>query len=214
MKENIEILFQDENIIALDKPSGLESLSEKDTRLRGKKTLQNIVEKQIGQKLLAFHTLDKDASGVLIFAKNENALSSIRKEFKNKNVIRTYILLLSGVVEKDEDIIEEPILVSERDIAIDPYGEKASTKYKILEKFRGYTLVEACPLTQIKHQIRLHFWNLGNPLAIDPLYASGDPIFLSSFKRNYKMKTDGLEKPLISRLTMHCSEIKLNLQNE
>jgi 23S rRNA pseudouridine955/2504/2580 synthase/23S rRNA pseudouridine1911/1915/1917 synthase len=125
-------------------------------------------------------------------------------------VVRKYILLLSGVLENDEGLIQEALLSNEKGTFIDAGAKIAKTKYKVLERFRGYTLVEACPLTFIKWQMRAHFWHLGNPLAIDEIYASARPILLSSFKRKYKVKLDSIEKPLIDRLTLHCGEISFD----
>jgi 23S rRNA pseudouridine955/2504/2580 synthase/23S rRNA pseudouridine1911/1915/1917 synthase len=201
-----EIIFQDENIAAVNKPSGISVFQGKDD---DRQCLKTIVEKQINQKLLPIHNLDKDASGILLFAKNKKGLKFIGGEFKECAVVEKYILLLSGTLENDEGIIDEPILADEKKISIAAHGFEAKTRFEVLEKFKRWTLVKAYPLTHIKHQLRLHFWKLGNPLAIDPLYASASPIFLSSFKRKYKAKTDGREKALIDRLTMHLAEIEL-----
>jgi 23S rRNA-/tRNA-specific pseudouridylate synthase len=80
-----------------------------------------------------------------------------------------------------------------------------------LERFKNYTLVEAFPLTGRRHQLRIHFWSIGHPLAIDAEYGTSDPILLSSLKHNYKIKNNEKEKPLISRLTLHASSLTLTL---
>jgi 23S rRNA pseudouridine955/2504/2580 synthase/23S rRNA pseudouridine1911/1915/1917 synthase len=201
-----KIIFQDENIAAVNKPSGISVFQEKGD---DGQYLKIIVEKQINQKLLPVHNLDKDASGILLFAKNKKGLDFISGEFKKCKIIEKYILLLSGTLENDEGIIDEPILDDGKKIFIAPHGFEAKTHFEVLEKFKRWTLVKAYPLTHIKHQIRIHFWKLGNPLAIDPKYSSPSPIVLSSFKRNYKAKLDGKEKPLIERLTMHLLEIEI-----
>lgn len=202
----VEIIFQDENIAAINKPASISVFQEKDDT---NECLKIIVEKQIKQKLLPIHNLDKDASGILLFAKTKKGLDFIGKEFKECRVVEKYILLLSGRVENESGTIDEPILDDGRKIFIAPHGFEAKTRFEVLERFRRWTLVEAYPLTHIKHQIRLHFCKLGNPLAIDPKYASPSPILLSSFKRKYRAKVDGKEKPLIERLTMHLAEIKI-----
>ncbi|MDR3244483.1 MAG: RNA pseudouridine synthase, partial [Elusimicrobiota bacterium] len=141
--------------------------------------------------------------------KNEKARLFLISQFKDSLIKREFIVLLSGVLENDEAIIEEPILISKKEIALDNRGKRAVTQYQVLEKFQGYTLVLAKPITQMRSQIRLHFYSIGHPLAIDPLYSSGAPIFLSSFKRKYKLKLNEKEKPLISRMPIHLSRLIL-----
>ena len=117
-------------------------------------------------------------------------------------------------MEDEEGSIDKPILISGRDVTIDDTGKKSLTDFKVLERFKGYTFVQAEPQTGRRHQIRIHFWSLGHPLAIDAEYGVSDPLLLSSFKRKYKEKKDGQkEKPLIDRLTLHAAELTLTLPN-
>ncbi|MDR1952326.1 MAG: hypothetical protein LBQ37_02280 [Elusimicrobiota bacterium] len=210
MNKKNEIIFQDENFIAVNKEPGICVFCSKDD-FDDKNNLKNIIEQSVNQELFIVSSLDKDSSGIVIFAKNENSAELLRELFRDGKVLRKYIVLLSGTLENDEEIIEKKVLISRDEIQIMPYGQRVAVKYKVMEKFRGYTLIEAYPLTQIKRQIRLLFWSIGNPLAIDKEYSSGEPIFLSSFKRNYKMKEGVKEKPIISRLTLHCSEIEFEI---
>jgi 23S rRNA-/tRNA-specific pseudouridylate synthase len=90
---------------------------------------------------------------------------------------------------------------------LDMTGKESITNFKVLKRFKSYTLVEALPLTGRRHQIRIHFWSLGHPLAIDNEYGTADPILLSSLKYNYKIKCGENEKPLISRLTLHAAAL-------
>jgi 23S rRNA-/tRNA-specific pseudouridylate synthase len=147
----------------------------------------------------------------LVFAKNAEVHRNISMQFQNSQVYKKYIALLSGVLEKNEGTINKPILISGREVSIDITGKESITKFKVLERFKSYTLVEAMPLTGRRHQIRIHFWSLGHPLAIDAEYGVSDPIMLSGLKRNYKIKKSEDEKPLISRLTLHAQSLTLTL---
>ncbi|MDR2771844.1 MAG: RluA family pseudouridine synthase [Elusimicrobiota bacterium] len=207
MKNENEIIYQDDNFVVVNKTSGFLVFDDKEN----KNTLKSIVEKHIGQEVFCVYSLDKEASGVLVFAKNKKTLKLLHELFREGKVLRQYVLLLSGVLENDNGTIDQRILVSKDSVHIDSEGQKALTKYETIEKFCGYTLVKATPLTQVRKQIRLHFWSIGNPLAIDKEYAGSSPIFLSSFKRRYKSKPDIEEKPLISRLTMHCEKIEFEM---
>jgi 23S rRNA pseudouridine955/2504/2580 synthase/23S rRNA pseudouridine1911/1915/1917 synthase len=209
MKQEIGIIYQDENILVVNKPSGM--LVIPDRNIYENKTLVGILKNQLKQKLLVVHTIDRDASGVLVFAKNPETYKNISVQFENSKIRKKYIVLLSGVLEENKGTINKPLVISGRNVRIDITGKESITDFKVLENFRSYTLVNALSLTGRKHQVRIHFWSLGHPLAIDGEYGVSDPIFLSSFKRGYKIKRGKIEKPLISRLTLHAATLTLTL---
>ncbi|MDR1104641.1 MAG: RluA family pseudouridine synthase [Endomicrobium sp.] len=209
MIQDIETIYQDDDIIVVNKPSGIIVIPDQDTN--ESKTLVGILKKRLNQKIWVVHRIDKDTTGVLVFAKNAESHRNISMQFENSQVYKKYIALLSGVLEENEGTINKPILISGRDVSIDITGKESITKFKVLERFKSYTLVEAMPLTGRRHQIRIHFWSLGHPLAIDDEYGVSDPIMLSGLKRNYKVKKCETEKPLISRLTLHAQSLTLTL---
>jgi RluA family pseudouridine synthase len=211
MKQKIEIIYENENVIVINKISGMYTIAQ--CGLSETETVLDVLSKQIGQKILPIHNLDMGISGVVVFAKNEKSYKYISEQFKNKTVVRKYIALLSGFVQDDEGEINKPTLVLKDDVSIDMTGKEAITKFKVLERFRSYTLVEALPVTSFKHQLRLHFWSMGNPLAIDAKYGVDEPIFLSSLKRKYKPKKGQQECPLISRLTLHLETFTFKAPN-
>jgi 23S rRNA pseudouridine955/2504/2580 synthase/23S rRNA pseudouridine1911/1915/1917 synthase len=208
-KQVIEILYQDENVVIVNKPADILVIPDKNTDEN--KTLVGMLKKQLNQKIWVVHRIDRDTTGVLVFAKNPQAHKDISMQFENSKVHKNYIALLSGVLEEDEGTINKPILISGRDVSIDVTGKKSVTNFKVLERFKSYTLVRALPLTGRRHQIRIHFWSLGHPLAIDSQYGVSSQIFLSGIKRNYKLRNGETEKPLISRLTLHAASLKFKL---
>ncbi|MDR3092896.1 MAG: RluA family pseudouridine synthase [Endomicrobium sp.] len=209
MKQQIGIIYQDENILVVNKPSDM--LVIPDQHNRENETLVGILKNRLKQKIWVVHRIDRDTTGVLVFAKNPEVHRNISIQFENSKVRKKYIALLSGVLEEGEGTINKPILISGRDVRIDINGKESITNFKVLENFKSYTLVNALPLTGRRHQIRIHFWSLGHPLAIDDEYGTSDPIFLSLLKRNYKIKSGRSEKPLISRLTLHAATLTLTL---
>jgi RluA family pseudouridine synthase len=209
MKQQIGIIYHDENVLVVNKPSGMHVIPERN--ICENKTLVGILKNQLKQKLLVVHIIDRNTSGVLVFAKNPETHRNISVQFENSKVRKKYIALLSGVLEENKGTIKKPLIIPGRNVRIDITGKESITDFKVLENFRSYTLVNALPLTDIRHQIRIHFWSLGHPLAIDDEYGISDPIFLSSFKRGYKMKKGKTEKPLISRLTLHAAALTLTL---
>jgi 23S rRNA pseudouridine955/2504/2580 synthase/23S rRNA pseudouridine1911/1915/1917 synthase len=209
MIQDIETIYQDDDIIVVNKSSRIIVIPDQHTN--ESKTLVGILKKRLNQKIWVVHRIDKDTTGVLVFAKNAESHRNISMQFENSQVYKKYIALLSGVLEENEGTINNPILISGRDVSIDITGKESITKFKVLERFKSYTLVEAMPLTGRRHQIRIHFWSLGHPLAIDDEYGVSDPIMLSGLKRNYKVKKCETEKPLISRLTLHAQSLTLTL---
>ncbi|HEY4527987.1 MAG TPA: RluA family pseudouridine synthase, partial [Candidatus Paceibacterota bacterium] len=129
-------------------------------------------------ELIPVHRLDKDTSGVILFAKNEKTQEYLRELFKNREIKKTYLTLVVGEIKDKEGKIELAIGRSKRTplkrVAI---GEKrgkireAVTGYKVLKRFDGFTLAEASPKTGRTHQIRSHFAAIGHPVVCDKLYA-------------------------------------------
>ena len=158
----MNIIYEDLDILALNKPAGVNF----DWALEDR------------PELIPVHRLDKDTSGVILFAKNEKAEEYLRGLFKNREIKKTYLTLVVGEIKDKEGKIELAIGRSKRTplkrVAI---GEKrgkireAVTGYKVLKRFDGFTLAEASPKTGRTHQIRSHFAAIGHPVVCDKLYA-------------------------------------------
>jgi 23S rRNA pseudouridine1911/1915/1917 synthase len=205
------ILYEDNDILVVDKPAGLVVFHEGP----GKKqpsVIDCLIEKfpvlkNAGEdpRYGIVHRLDKDTSGVLLVAKNTAALELLQKEFQERNVSKKYTALAVGVINQDSGKIETLIGRSPKDrqkqktyLPGEPGSQgkrEAITEYKVLEKFDSYTLVELAPKTGRKHQIRTHLSYLGHPIAGDKLY---------SFK-NQKCPKD------LNRQFLHASYLKITL---
>jgi 23S rRNA pseudouridine1911/1915/1917 synthase len=122
------------------------------------------------------HRLDRDTSGVLVVAKNDQAHDALAAQFKSRQVEKEYLAILAGVPKLDRDIIDEPIgdhPTHREKKAIrrgDPHARSAATEYEVVERFAGYSLVSAWPKTGRTHQIRLHLAHIGCPVLCDRLY--------------------------------------------
>lgn len=119
------------------------------------------------------HRIDKDTSGALVVAKNDNAHNSLAMQLKEHSMTRSYLALVEGIIKKDEGTIDEPIARHPTDrikMGIVKTGKKAVTHYKVLDRFDGYTLVECNLETGRTHQIRVHMAKIGHPLVGDLVY--------------------------------------------
>lgn len=170
----MKIVFEDENVQVLDKPAGI------------------VVDKL---KYQPAHRLDKETSGILILAKNDKTLEFLQKQFKNRKVVKKYTALVVGNLEGKGGIIETLLGRSPKDRRKQKVylaqgskvtgKRKAITKYKVLERFDNYTLIEVEPQSGRKHQIRVHFAYLSHPLAGDKMYGFKNQPVPQGLKRQF-----------------------------
>ena len=179
---NLPILYEDENIVAVNKPAGV---------------LTTDIHFGVGY----VHRLDKDTSGVLVFAKNEKAYNFLRKAFHDREVKKTYFAFVHGVPNEKKGIIDFDIGRSRKDFRLRSAQPKAKgrlrdaiTRYEVIGEKDGYALLKVNPETGRTHQIRVHLKAIHHPVVGDPLYAP------------HRQSALG-----ISRLGLHASEIELPL---
>ena len=215
-KKQIEIVYQDDNVVVIHKPSGICVTKDRS----GKADIIDLLKNQFGgnEKLLLVHRLDKPTSGVMILAKNTETQSRLSGDFERRFVKKTYLAIIDGFVEEPSGQIALPLAHSKKNpelmVVSSKRGKEAITKWKLLADFGGLALLAVQPITGRTHQIRVHMKNANLPLAIDPLYGSIRPLMLSEFKPNYRLSRDRTEIPLIERLTLHAYQIELNLSKD
>lgn len=210
MKKNIGILYEDEAIVVVNKPSDFLTVPD-----RFHHHLPSLFQylKEKNDDTFIVHRLDKETSGLVCFAKTKEAHRNLSMQFENRSVQKIYLALLTGVVANDSGIIDKPIAESmtrRGKMIIAKRGKPSVTHYKVLEFFKNFTLVEADIKTGRTHQIRVHFKEIGHPLAVDSLYGSQDAFLLSSIKRNkYNKNKHQEERPLMSRTSLHAHRLTL-----
>jgi RluA family pseudouridine synthase len=165
----IPVLFENSDVVAVNKPEGLTSIPGSE---KGADTLLGLLSKLYPEKLFVVHRLEKDVSGVMLFAKNAAAHKCLNDQFCNHLVKKTYLSLVYGVLEKSDGCINKPIrqFGSGRMGVDELRGKPSSTGFEVLQRFADYTLVKAIPTTGRKHQIRVHFYSIGHSIAGDTRY--------------------------------------------
>lgn len=174
------ILYEDGDIIVADKPSGLASIPERNLAIP---SLVRSLEQARGEKLFIVHRLDKEASGVILFARHAGAHRLLCEEFERRSVRKSYLLLVHGVPHAENGTIDLPIrqFGSGRMGVDSSAGKECHTAYTVVERLPQHALIQANPLTGRRHQLRVHFYAIGHPLAGDPKY--GDARAQSSYPR-------------------------------
>jgi 23S rRNA pseudouridine955/2504/2580 synthase/23S rRNA pseudouridine1911/1915/1917 synthase len=206
LKTNIEIIFEDEDLLIVNKPSGITVIPERMHPERD--TVQSILQKNYG-KLFVVHRIDRGTSGILIFARNEAAHRHLSLQFQNHTVQKFYNAVVKGKLKENNGIINAPIaenMAHPGTMLIHNRGKDALTIYKVLQQFKSAALIEAEIKTGRTHQIRVHMASIGHPLLVDEVYAGSPAFYFSSLKKKYKASGEE-ERPTIARLTLHAGRI-------
>jgi len=199
-----DILFENDAFIALNKPAGVLSIPDRE----GKEPSLKIALREKYGNIFVVHSLDRDTSGVILFAKDETTHKYFSKIFEERTVEKIYQGIVQGIPPELKGSIDLPIAEHPAKpglMTINRHGKTSLTDYEVLETVGPYSLLQFILHTGRTHQIRVHMQALGHPIACDDLYGDGQPIFLSKLKRNYKLsKTEEEERPILSRLALHA----------
>ncbi|PIV10478.1 MAG: RluA family pseudouridine synthase [Candidatus Portnoybacteria bacterium CG03_land_8_20_14_0_80_41_10] len=192
----LKIVYQDKNVLAIDKPAGLVvhpiKPDQNDTLVNGLIAYYPEI-KDVGDDSLRpgiVHRLDKDTSGLMVVAKNNPAFEHLKNQFRERKVVKKYLALVIGQVKDDKGTITKSISLSKKDhrkrsALLDANAKKAWTEYQVAKRFKDYTLLEVSIKTGRTHQIRVHLASIGHPIAGDKQYKFKRRPELAGLKRQF-----------------------------
>jgi RluA family pseudouridine synthase len=179
---NIPVVYEDRWLLAVNKPAGLLTIP---TPKNERRTLTSILNEDLKEKGISYclhpcHRLDRETSGLIIYAKGNSAQKKMMDLFKQKKVKKTYTAFVQGALPKNQGEIKSHI-----------EGVSALTEYKIIQKRKDFTIVEVRPLTGRTNQVRIHFKSIGHPLVGETKFA---------FRKDYPLKA--------KRLCLHAKKLE------
>lgn len=196
-------MFENKDYLLVSKPPFMATLED---RVAPENLLAMAREREPDAQVC--HRLDKDTSGVLAIARNPEAYRHLSMQFEHRTVTKIYHALVDGRKDFDNEVVKARILKQkDGSVKISSQGKDAQTTFNTLRVFGHHTLVECRPLTGRMHQIRIHLAVLEAPITGDDLYG-GKPFLVSSIKRNFNVKKDTEEQPLMKRMALHAFSIE------
>ncbi len=218
----ILVLFEDEHLLALNKPTGL--LVSPDRDVPSKPNLLTLLHRDIQRSapwakkriglayLMNAHRLDFETTGIILLAKTKAVLVALANQFGAETPMKIYAALVRGSMQQDTFEIKARLAphpvklgvmrVDEKD------GKQARTEFTVRERYKKFSLLECRPVSARTHQIRVHLQYLGLPILGDSIYG-GPQLLLSQLKKDFRLKPKKVERPLISTLALHAEKLSL-----
>lgn len=208
------ILFENDDFVVLVKPSGILSIPD---RKQSEVSLKDQLIEKYGE-IFTVHRLDKGTSGLILFAKNTIAHKELSTLFQSRQVEKYYEGLVIGNPDPEQGTVDKPIMAhpsNDGRMVINDRGKEAVTYFDTIERYRHFSRMRFQIVTGRTHQIRLHMAAIGHPIVCDELYGNGEPIFLSKYKRHFKLsKSADEERPLLNRLALHSFSIRFKYRDD
>ena len=225
-QKDFETIFEDKNLLVINKPSGL--LVHPGKKFDTRKTLLDILSeryKKIAglcwelEKPFLVHRLDKDTSGIMLVAKNPQTQYLLSKQFETRQIKKVYRAIVVGQIKADTGDIIAPIEKTKNYVKISEFGHPAKTKFKVISRTQKVSYLELYPETGRTHQIRVHTNFIGHPIVGDTEYGGSEKIDSKKVDRmmlhSYKIKFvyPDTKKPEVEKWLEFCAEIPKDFQD-
>ena len=210
----LDILFEDQDMIVINKPAGVLSIPD---RFGKELSIKSLLQDKYGT-IFTVHRLDQATSGLIIFAKNAEAHKALSVLFEGRTIEKKYLGLVLGRPEPngsiDGSIMEHPVKKGQMHIHVK--GKAALTTYEVVTYYKHYALVSFQIHTGRTHQIRVHAKHIGHTIVSDDLYGDGEKLKLSSIKKkNFKLaKVEEEERPLMGRQALHAASVQFEYKGK
>lgn len=209
VNKKIKIVYEDEDILVINKPQNIP------IHPTGKyyyNTLKEVLKNKLKtEDIFVTHRLDRETSGVIIFAKNKKSAVSLQKQFEKRQVSKTYVAVCLGIIKKEEIVIDKPLTKMQRGemrdyICVNQKGQKATTKINLIKHNNTYSLVRAIPITGRQHQIRVHLKSIKHPIVGDKIYNKPNKLFIKYLKEG--LTKDLKEEFILENQALHAESIE------
>ncbi len=198
-QKGIKIIYENKDFIVILKPEGILTIKGRGS-LSFEKTVVDYLREKYHQ-IFVVHRLDKDTSGIILFAKNKTAHKNFSSKFEKREIKKFYLVLVYGNIKEDFFEIKLPLreYSSGRVGICEEKGKMAITQFKVLKRFENYTLLEASPITGKRHQIRVHLYARGHPVVGDKFYGDikRQMVYPRMMLHSYKIEFDYERKKYI-----------------
>ena len=208
-KRGFELIHADDHIIVVNKAPGTLTIPDRFDPF--KLNLLGALRDRY-EEVFVVHRLDRDTSGIIVFARTKNAHKNLNQQFQEREADKFYLAITVGTPHPEEDLIDKPIGPDPRGggkMRIDYHGGKDSaTAYEVVERYKEHALIRLQLFTGRTHQVRVHMASVGHPLSTDAMYGGAEALYLSKIKgKRFNLKEGTIERPLLHRVSLHAYQL-------